>query len=42
MEDHVFELNEGDAILYDSGHGHGMIATNGEPCEFLAVVIPKE
>lgn len=41
MEDHVLTLNEGDSIMYDSGHGHGMIATNGQDCEFLAVVIKK-
>lgn len=39
MEDHILELDEGDAIMYDSSHGHGMIATGGEDCEFLAVVI---
>ncbi|WMJ23694.1 XRE family transcriptional regulator [Paludicola sp. MB14-C6] len=41
MENHILILNEGDAIMYDSGHGHGMIATNGQPCKFLAVVIKK-
>ncbi|MEG2813940.1 MAG: helix-turn-helix domain-containing protein [Oscillospiraceae bacterium] len=41
MEEHILILNEGDAIMYDSSHGHGMIATNGEDCEFLAVVIKK-
>jgi len=41
MENHIFDLTEGDAILYDSGHGHGMIAVGGEDCEFLAVVIKK-
>lgn len=39
MEDHIEYLNEGDAIYYDSGHGHGMIATGGGECVFLAVVI---
>ncbi len=39
MEDHIEYLNEGDSIYYDSGHGHGMIAANGEDCLFLAVVI---
>lgn len=38
-EDHVEELEAGDALLYDSGRGHGMIATDGEPCTFLAIVI---
>ena len=39
MEDHIEILGEGDAIYYDSGHGHGMIATGGEDCTFLAVVL---
>ncbi len=25
--------------MYDSGRGHGMIATGGEPCTFLAIVM---
>ena len=25
--------------MYDSSRGHGMIATGGEPCTFLAVVM---
>lgn len=42
-EDHVEELETGDLLLYDSGRGHGMIATGGEPCVFLAVVMkPQE
>lgn len=32
-------LNAGDSIYYDSGNGHGMIATNGETCKFLAITI---
>lgn len=39
MEDHVEVLNAGDAIYYDSGRGHGMIATGGKECTFLAVVM---
>lgn len=38
-EDHEEELEAGDLIFYDSGRGHGMIATGGEPCVFLAVVL---
>ena len=38
-EDHVEELGPGDLLMYDSGRGHGMIATGGEPCKFLAVVM---
>ena len=42
LEDHVEVLNEGDSVYYDSGHRHGMIATGGEDCVFLAIVLPKE
>jgi mannose-6-phosphate isomerase-like protein (cupin superfamily) len=41
-EDHVEELEAGDCLYYDSGKGHGMIATGGEPCVFLAVVLKPE
>lgn len=34
-------LSEGDSIYYDSGHRHGMIATGGKDCEFIAVVIKE-
>ena len=40
--DHVEYLSEGDSIYYDSGTPHGMIAVDGEDCEFLAVVLPGE
>ncbi|HIS68091.1 MAG TPA: helix-turn-helix transcriptional regulator [Candidatus Gallacutalibacter stercoravium] len=39
MEDHIEVLNAGDAIYYDSSRGHGMIATGGQECVFLAVVM---
>lgn len=39
MEEHEEVLHAGDAIFYDSGHGHGMIATGGSACVFLAVVL---
>ncbi len=39
MEGKTEILHEGDSIMYDSSHGHGMIATGGEDCKFLAVVI---
>lgn len=44
LEDHIEVLSAGDSIYYDSSRGHGMIATGGEDCEFLAVTIhpPKE
>ena len=38
-ESHVEELGPGDTLMYDSGRGHGMIATGGEPCVFLAIVM---
>lgn len=41
-EDHEELLNEGDVVMYDSGRGHGMIATGGEPCVFLAVVMKSD
>ncbi len=41
MEGHTEILNEGDAIYYDSSRGHGMIATAGKPCQFLAIVMKK-
>ena len=36
---HVEILNEGDSIYYDSSTPHGMIAVDGEACEFCAVVL---
>ena len=42
LENHTETLQAGDAIYYDSGRGHGMIATGGEPCEFLAVIMRAE
>lgn len=38
-EGHVEELGPGDVLMYDSGRGHGMIATGGEPCVFYAIVL---
>jgi len=38
-EDRIEELGPGDTLLYDSGRSHGMIATGGDPCVFLAIVI---
>lgn len=34
-------LEEGDCIYLDSSYPHGMIATGGSDCSFLAVVIPE-
>ena len=41
FENHIEILHEGDSVLYNSGHGHGMIATNGEECVFLAIILKK-
>lgn len=38
-EDNVEEVGPGDTLMYDSGRGHGMIATGGYPCVFLAIVM---
>ena len=38
-EDHVEEVGPGDTIYYNSDRGHGMIATGGEPCTFVAITI---
>ncbi|MCL2529676.1 MAG: XRE family transcriptional regulator [Coriobacteriia bacterium] len=38
-EDHVEELEAGDLVYYNSNRGHGMIATGGEECVFLAIVL---
>lgn len=42
FEEYQEIVNEGDLVYYDSGRGHGMIATGGKDCTFLAVVIKKE
>jgi len=38
IDQHVETLNEGDSIIYDSGVPHGMVAIDGMPCQFLAIV----
>ena len=40
--DNVEYLSEGDSIYYNSSTPHGMIAVDGEECQFLAVVLPGE
>ena len=37
-EGHVEVLGPGDTVYYDSGRGHGMVATGGKECRFLAIV----
>ena len=39
---HITVLHEGDTIYYDSGQPHGMIATGGKQCVFLAIVLKEE
>lgn len=41
VDEHTVVLEEGDSIMYDSSHGHGVIATGGEDCVFLAVVLKQ-
>jgi len=36
--DHVEILNAGDSVYYNSETPHGMIAIDGKPCEFLAIL----
>lgn len=38
IDGHEELLGPGDAVLYDSGRPHGMIAANGQDCEFLAIL----
>lgn len=42
LDDHIEVLSEGDCIYYDSSHGHGMIATGGSDCTFLAFVMKDQ
>lgn len=41
IDGHEFVLNEGDAVYYDSGRSHGMVAADPQGCQFLAVVMQK-
>lgn len=41
-EDHTEHLSAGDTVFYDSSNPHGMIATGGEDCEFLAIVLKSD
>lgn len=42
LEDHTEILHAGDAIYYNSAHGHGMIAVGGKACKFIAVVLKEQ
>ncbi|MDR2359704.1 MAG: cupin domain-containing protein [Oscillospiraceae bacterium] len=39
FEKHEEILEPGDSVYYDSGREHGMIALDGKPCEFIAIVL---
>ena len=39
IDRHIFTLQEGDAVYYDSSHPHGMAADTETGCRFLAVVM---
>lgn len=39
IDGHTEILNEGDSLYYDSSLPHGMIATGGKECAFLAILI---
>lgn len=39
IDDHEFFMEEGDSVYYSGEHKHGMVATRGKDCIFLAVVI---
>lgn len=40
--DHTEILEQGDSILYNSSTPHGMIAVDGQACDFIAVVLAGE
>ncbi|MBQ6841895.1 MAG: AMP-binding protein [Firmicutes bacterium] len=40
--EHTEILGPGDAIYYDSSTPHGLLATNGEDCEFYAIVLTPD
>ncbi|MCL2333174.1 MAG: XRE family transcriptional regulator [Candidatus Methanoplasma sp.] len=40
-EKHTEVLGPGDAVFYDSGKGHGMIAVSKEGCRFIAMIIKE-
>ena len=41
-EGRVVDVGPGDSLYYDSGKGHGMIATSREGCTFLAIVMRSD
>ena len=41
IDENEYILEPGDSIYYNSSHGHGMVATDGEDCTFLAIVMKE-
>ncbi|MDR2520130.1 MAG: XRE family transcriptional regulator [Eubacteriaceae bacterium] len=41
FEDRIEIAREGDCLYYDSSRGHGMVATGGKDCVFLAIVMKR-
>jgi len=39
IDGHTDVLYEGDSVFYDSGIPHGMVASGGKDCQFIAVVM---
>ncbi len=40
--DNIEYLSEGDSIYYNSSTPHGMIAVDGQDCQFIAIILPGE
>jgi mannose-6-phosphate isomerase-like protein (cupin superfamily) len=39
LDDHELILNEGDSLLFNSAHQHSLVALDGKPVQFLAVIL---
>jgi quercetin dioxygenase-like cupin family protein len=39
LDGHEVVLDKGDALYFDSGHSHAMVALKGKPARFLAVIL---
>ena len=42
IDGHIVVVHEGDTLYYDSGKPHGMIATGGKACDFIAIVLKED
>lgn len=42
LDGRIEHLYEGDSVYYDSSMPHGMIATGGSDCEFIAIVMNQD